>query len=90
MTSLERICEAYWNAFRDGFLRVGGKGYPLWNQGHPEVKAETMRCMRHAMETLKGNEIDPDMFDAIFPDLPTKRGQPITPQDEMMAEKVKP
>lgn len=90
MTPLERLCEAYWNAFRDGFLRVGGKDYPLWVQGHPEVKAETMRCMRHAMETLKGQEIDPDVFDAIFPERPAKRGQPLTLQDAVMAEKVKP
>ncbi len=55
MTPLERIAEAYWNAFRDGFVRVGGdpREYPLWSQSNDPVKTETLRCLRHAVETLK-------------------------------------
>ena len=94
MTPLERVCEAYWEAFRDGFLRVGGKDYPHWSQGHAEVKAETMRCMRHAMEVIRGDYEDYGRGDGpawgkIFPEPLAKRGQPLTTQDEVMAEKIR-
>ena len=52
---LEQVTRAYWNAYRDGFLSVGGdKSYPTWDE-FSEIKAkdETRRCMRHALEVLK-------------------------------------
>ncbi len=56
MTPLERLAEAYWNAFRDGYARAGGdiREYPEWAVSHDPIKSETMRCLRHAVETLKG------------------------------------
>lgn len=52
---LEQVCRAYWNAYRDGFLSVGGdKSYPTWDEfNEARAKDETRRCMRHALEVLK-------------------------------------
>lgn len=89
MTPLERMCEAYWNAFRDGFLRVGGDPkYPTWAQSNDPVKQETMRCMRHAVETLEG--VIPE-FQDVFPDGPSPR-RAGTPRktEKAFARKVTP
>ncbi len=87
MTPLERICQAYCDAFREGFLRVGGgKDYPLWSQYHPDTKAETMRCMRHAMEMLHEHGVD---VDKLFPEPLTKRSTKPTKADAEMAERLK-
>lgn len=52
---IEQACRAYWNAYRDGFLSVGGdKSYPTWDEfTEAKSKDETRRCMRHAFEVLK-------------------------------------
>lgn len=93
MTPLEQAAQAYWNAFRDGFGRVGGdmRQYPTWQQARDDnsvaVRNEALRCMRHAMEALKpfwGQE-----FSEIFPDKPSKRSAARTIQDDLMAGKVK-
>lgn len=51
MTPLERMAEKYWNAFRDGYARVGGdaREYPTWAESNDPVKEETMRCLHHAI-----------------------------------------
>jgi len=55
MDIVEKIAERYWNAFRNGFLSVGGdRSYPLWKESNDPVKIETMRCLRHGLEALKG------------------------------------
>lgn len=93
MTPAEKAAEAYWNAFRDGFARVGGdpKQYPTWKGGKDPntraVQSETLRCMRHAVEALRpfwGKD-----FDEIFQDKPVKRSAARTVQDDLMAEKLK-
>lgn len=89
MTPLERCCQAYCDAFRDGFIRVGGgKDYPLWSQYHPETKAETMRCMAYAMAVVKKELADP-LLDALFPEPLTKRSTKPTAQDAEMAERLR-
>ena len=52
---VEQVSRAYWNAYRDGFLSVGGdKSYPTWDEyNETRAKDETRRCMRHALEVLK-------------------------------------
>ncbi len=52
---VEQVTRAYWNAYRDGFLSVGGdKSYPTWDEfSEQRAKEETRRCMRHALEVLK-------------------------------------
>lgn len=52
---LELICERYWNAYRDGFVSIGGSAsYPTWVEfSEAAAKDETRRCMRHALEVLK-------------------------------------
>lgn len=89
MTPLERMAEAYWNAFRDGFARVGGnpKEYPVWRKGPPDVTDETLRCMRHGVEALR--EVWGKPFDEVFPDKPGKRSVRRTRNDEAMAGKLK-
>lgn len=94
MTHLERVCAAYADAFRDGFMRVGGgKDYPLWSQYHPDTRAETMRCMRHAMEMLRARPetdgIDDVQFGFLFPEPLTKRATKATPADAEMAARLK-
>lgn len=53
--AIEQMCRAYWNAFRDGHLAVGGDPlYPTWDEfSEPAAKDETRRCMRHAVEALR-------------------------------------
>lgn len=95
MSALEKMCEAYWNAFRAGFAKVGGRAqdYPKWESGPPDVKEETMRCMRWAVETLKADfdatKVGTPLFDDLFPDQPRKRLAPRTLNDEVMASKLK-
>ena len=74
-TPVEDMAEAYWNAFRDGFIRVGGtQKYPLWSQSHDPIKEETMRCMLHAVQMLRPHMEDcPDLFSWIFPWEPEQR-----------------
>lgn len=74
MTDLiDKLAERYWNAFRDGFLSVGGdRSYPTWAESNDPVKTETMRCLRQAVELLRddwGNKT----FDEAFPDAPLRR-----------------
>lgn len=89
MTPLDRFCSAYADEFRNGFLRVGGREYPMWKEYPAAVRTETMRCMRHALETLRGQGIDADAFDAMFPEPCVKRALPLSAQDELMAEKMR-
>lgn len=51
---IERMAEAYWNAFRDGYIAVGGRpeSYPTWQQSRDPQKDETIRCLRHAVELI--------------------------------------
>lgn len=68
------MAEAYWNAFREGYFRVGGRpeDYPTWAQSTDPVKAETLRCMRHALEPIKQHFTD-GLFDDLFPEGLAKR-----------------
>ncbi len=102
MTPLERLAEAYWNAFRDGYARVGGdpREYPLWSQSHDPIKQETLRCLRYAVETLKehpwadrpviGDTQDDfnDRIDQLFPEPLTKRSIKKTTTDTLMARRL--
>lgn len=99
MSAIDGMAEAYWNAFRDGFVRVGGdpKQYPTWRQGKDPntraVQSETTRCMRHAVEALReafdANKVAGPFFDDLFPDKPVKRSSARTVNDDAMAERVK-
>ena len=55
MTDLvEKMAEAYWNAYRDGYYAAGGKlDYPVWRGSRDPVRNETLRCMRFAAEALR-------------------------------------
>lgn len=57
---IERLGESYWNAFRAGYIAVGGNpaAYPTWQQSTDPVKNETLRCLRHAVEELISPPID--------------------------------
>lgn len=69
MTPLEKFAAAYWDAFRNGFLKVGGDAsYPMWKESNDPVKEETMRCLRHAMETLKKLPLSHFVDDDIAPE----------------------
>lgn len=76
MTLLNAMAEAYWNAFRDGYFRVGGRpeDYPTWAQSTDPVKAETLRCLRHAVEQVKPHFTD-GLFDDLFPEPLAKRSR---------------
>ncbi|MND96690.1 hypothetical protein D3C80_889920 [compost metagenome] len=93
MSAIDGMAETYWNAFRDGFVRVGGdpKQYPTWRQGKDPntraVQSETTRCMRHAVEALR--DVWGQPFDEVFPDAPVKRSSARTVNDDAMAERVK-
>ncbi len=92
MTPLESMAQAYWNAFRDGFVRVGGdpREYPLWTQSNDEVKTETLRCLRHAVETLKLEwDTGPRSFDHMFPEPLAKRSIKRSANDDEMAERAR-
>lgn len=95
MTTLEAMAQAYWNAFRRGFGRVGGpvNEYPTWKQGKgkdPNTRAvqdETLRCLRHAAEALKPYWGKP--FEEVFPEPLEERRLPRTKNDDAMAGKLK-
>jgi len=89
MTPLEKVSEAYWNAFRDGFGQIGGPvwDYPKWSGSRDPIKNETMRCMRHAVEALR--EVWGKPFDEVFPDSPVKRSLKATKTDRAFARKPK-
>lgn len=67
--AIEQMCRNYWNAYRDGFLSVGGSAeYPTWDEfSEAKAKDETRRCMRHAVEALL------DLPDSVFTDDPAKK-----------------
>ncbi len=93
MTPTEQMAEAYWNAFRRGFGKVGGPiaDYPTWQQGGDpvtkDVQSETLRCMRHAAEVLRPLWGRP--FDEIFQDPPAERSARRNGNDDAMARKVR-
>lgn len=93
MSALDDMAEAYWNAFRDGFVRVGGdpKQYPTWRQGKDPntqaVQSETLRCMRFAAEALR--DVWGQPFDDVFPDKTARRSSARTINDDSMAERLK-
>lgn len=78
--ALEDVAEAYWNAFRAGYVRVGGKArdYPKWKDSTDPIKDETRRCLRHAMEPIIAQV--PEVA-ALFPDPPKPRAKPHTDTD---------
>lgn len=84
-TVAERMARAWWNAYRDGFLAVGGdRSYPTWDEfSEARAKAETVRCMRHAAEVLR--EFIPD-FDTLFDGKPMRRKKAEKLQAELQAE----
>ncbi len=92
MSKLDDMAEAYWNAFREGFVRVGGdpKQYPTWRQARginrDAVRNETLRCLRQAVEELR-LELG-DKFDTVFPEPLAKRSAARTMQDDLMAGKT--
>lgn len=89
MSALDKMSEAYWNAFRRGFGRVGGpvNEYPTWKKGPKSVTSETERCMRHAVEVLKPFWGKP--FDEVFPEHLAERSASRTANDDAMAGKLK-
>ncbi len=90
MTPLERLAETYWNAFRDGYARVGGdpREYPTWAMSNDPVKQETLRCLRHAVETLRPTLGDSQM-QVLFPQPLTKRSIRKSANDDAMARKAR-
>ncbi len=101
--AIEAMARAYWNAYRDGFLAVGGTAdYPTWDTFAEErSKAETRRCMRHAVEALldlplsvygtKSNQkLEQGSFKALharmFPEKPMRRTKFERMQAEIQAE----
>lgn len=101
LSPLEQMARAYWMAFRDGYIKVGGnpKDYPTWEQSRDPVKQETIRCLRHAVETLKAATGDRDRHAAadslsariasLFPDPPTERSLPPIPNDDAFVRQQK-
>lgn len=90
-TMIERMAEAYWNAFRDGYIAVGGRpeSYPTWQQSRDPQKDETIRCLRHAVECMKLFPVDlkaerfwEELFEEMFPEAPTLRTLKQTPTDQ--------
>lgn len=90
MTLLDRMGAAYWEAFRQGYFQVGGRpeDYPRWEDAPKAVKDETLRCLRHAGETLR-DVLDADTFNAVFPEPLTKRGEPMTINDQAFVQQTK-
>lgn len=90
MTRLEAMCAAYWNAFREGFFKVGGRPeeYPDWAHAPAAVKEETRRCMRYAAETLSGQFTD-GLWEDLFPEKLVKRGQPMMPNDQAFVQQTR-
>lgn len=98
MTDLtEKMAEAYWNAYRDGYYAAGGKlDYPLWAGSNDPVRNETYRCMRFAAEVLilglieaLNDPANTDFGETIKRLLP---GEPMSRQDAdaLMSEANKP
>jgi len=89
MTTLDDMCEAYWDAFREGYFKVGGRpeDYPEWKNAPKSIKDETKRCMRFAVQPLidKGHESVAGMF----PENMVKRGQPMTMNDQAFVGQTK-
>jgi len=75
----ELMARAYWEAFRAGYASVGGKGYPKWEKSADPIKAETIRCMRHAVEVLVSDY--PELA-ALFPGEPQARTVPRLKTDD--------
>jgi hypothetical protein len=87
LSMIERMAEAYWNAFREGYIAVGGRpeSYPTWQQSRDPQKDETIRCLRHAVELLREDfdmNAEYDRFDLVFPDAPQPRKLRPTPTDQ--------
>lgn len=81
--TIERMCERYWNAYRDGIVKAGLRDYPKWKESTDPVKEETRRCMRHAVEMLKP-ELG-EAFATLFPDKPKLRSLKPIPNDQQQA-----
>lgn len=90
MTALDAVCAAYWEAFRQGYFRVGGRpeDYPAWDKAPKAIREETMRCMRHAVEPLK-EHFTPGLWDEVFPERLAKRGEPLTSADLAFTQQTK-
>ncbi len=94
---IERMSEKYWNAFRDGYIAVGGKpqDYPTWQQSTDPVKNETLRCLRHAVEVLfEEMRTDPygsgmAQMEDLFPDPPQLRKHPKADHDDKFTTSMK-
>lgn len=84
---VELMCERYWDAFRQGYCQSGGKpaDYPTWKQSTDPVKEETRRCMRHAVEALRGLLVTDGSFGEWFPGKPQRRKLPRIANDEAFA-----
>jgi len=80
---VEMMCERYWDAFRAGYCEVGGRpeDYPTWKQATDPVKAETRRCMRHAVEALREHMVTEGAFEDWFPSALRRRSQPAMQND---------
>lgn len=97
---IEPMCERYWDAFRSGYCESGGRpeDYPTWREATDPVKAETRRCMRHAVEAFRPafeaarrgephplrrpGDVSPADWATLFPDKPTGRLIPRIANDE--------
>lgn len=82
---IEEMCRRYWNAYRDGFLSVGGSAdYPTWDEfREAKAKDETRRCMRHAVQALIEKH---DGVAEFFPGKPLRRKTFERTQAEVQAE----
>lgn len=83
MTMLDDIASAYWDAFRQGYFKVGGRPeeYPEWKSAPLAVKEETLRCLRHAVEPLKVHFTE-ELWSEVFPEGVVQRGKPMMPNDQ--------
>lgn len=101
MTPIERMAAAYWNAFREGYIAVGGNpaSYPTWEQSRDPVKNETLRCMRHAVEEIinsaplvfdpYGDEVVAHALREMFPEPPQPRIAPKAEHDDKFTTSMK-
>lgn len=85
MTKLNEMTARYWNAFRAGYIAVGGKpdDYPEFEAAHDPIIAETTRCLRHAVEELRAVWGKP--FDEVFPEPLVDRSLPMQVTDDRFA-----